>query len=97
VIQEKIQGTIQLPSREILATLRYRRVEITEDVGIDAVLFLISRWNQVNTTQRFVLITSSRHWRGPEALAATYNLGILVFLEDVQGGTQSATQNGRIL
>jgi hypothetical protein len=63
-----LQGTrrtTHLPSREIFATFRYRRVEIAEHVGVDAVFLLpISRWNQVDSTQRFILIAISKHRQG---------------------------------
>jgi hypothetical protein len=43
---------IPLPGREVLATLRHGRVKVAEYVDIDTVLlqFLVSRWNQVDTT-----------------------------------------------
>jgi hypothetical protein len=47
-----------LPCRKVLATFRHRRVEIAEHVGVYIVflLYLISRRDQVDATQRFVLI-----------------------------------------
>lgn len=46
-----------LPCGEIVAALRYGRIEITENVGVDTGSrdFLIGAWDKVNTAERLEL------------------------------------------
>jgi hypothetical protein len=88
----------RLPGREVLAALRHRRVKVTEHVSVNTVLlyFLIFGWDQVNTTQRLILMTSELV-KARAISTDAYYVGILILLKHVQSGSQSATQDSWIL
>jgi hypothetical protein len=92
------QRSVHLPGGEVLAALRHRRVKVTEHVGVDSVLwcFLIFGRDQVNTTQRLILMTSELV-KARAVSTDAYDLGILIFIEHVQSGSQSAAQDSWIL
>ena len=92
------QRSVHLPGGEVLATLGHRRVKVTEHVGVDSVLwcFLIFGRDQVNTTQRLILMTSELV-KARAVSTDAYDLGILIFIKHVQSGSQSATQDSWIL
>jgi hypothetical protein len=93
------QRIIHLPSREVLATLRNRRFKVTEHVDVDTVFrsFLVSRWDQVNTAQCLILIMMSELQQMWAASTDAYNFDILIFVEYVQSGAQTAAQDSWIL
>jgi hypothetical protein len=90
---------VQLPGREVLATLRHGRFKIAKHVSVSSVLwcFLIFGWYQVNTTQCFILTTKSELPKARTATTSAYNVGVLVFVEYVQSGAQSPAQDSWIL
>jgi len=90
---------VQLPGREVLATLRHRRFKIAEHVNVNSVLwcFLVFRWYQVNTAQRFILTMKSEPLNARAATTNAYDVGVLVFIEYVQSGAQSPAQDSWIL
>jgi hypothetical protein len=90
---------VQLPGREVLATLRHRRFKIAEHVNVNSILwcFLVFRWYQVNTTQCFILTMKSELLLARAAMTNAYDVGVLVFIEYVKSGTQSSAQDSWIL
>jgi hypothetical protein len=88
-----------MPGRKVIAALRHGSVKVAEHVSVDSVLwrFLISGWDQVNTTQCLILRMTSELVKAPTTSTDAYNVCILVFLEHVQSGSQSATQDSWIL
>jgi hypothetical protein len=92
------QRRVHLPGREVLAALRHRCVKVTEHVSVNTVLrcFLIFGWDQMDTTQRLILMTSELVKARAVSIDA-YDVGILIFIEHVQSGSQSATQDSWIL
>ena len=73
------------PSREIIATLRYRRIEVTKHVCVDGGdwIFFLGTRDKVDTAKRLKLGKVELGNRPPRT--ATYNLCVLVFVEDIQG------------
>jgi hypothetical protein len=90
---------VHLPGGEVVAALGHRRVKVAEHVSVNTVLWylLIFGWDQVNTTQCLILITTSELVKARAASTDAYNVCILVFLEHVQSGSQSATEDSWIL
>jgi hypothetical protein len=93
------QKKVQLPGREVLATLRHRRFKIAEHVIVNSVLwsFRVFRWYQVNTAQGFILTMKSELLKARTATTSAYDVGILVFIKYVQSGAQSPAQDSWIL
>jgi len=93
------QRAVHLPRGEVLAALRNRRFKVAEHVDVDTVFrnFLVSGWNQMNTAQCLILIMMSELQQRSAAPTGTYNFDILVFIEYIQSGAQSAAQDSWIL
>jgi hypothetical protein len=90
---------VQLPGREVLATLRHRRLKIAEHVSVNSFLwcFLIFGRYQANTTQCFILTMKSELLNARAATTNAYDVGVLVFIEYVQSGAQGPAQDSWIL
>jgi hypothetical protein len=90
---------VQLPGREVLATLRHRRFKIAEHVDVNSVVrcFLVSRGYQVNTAQCFILTMKSELLKARGATTNAYDVGVLIFIKYVQSGAQSPAQDSWIL
>lgn len=89
------------PSRKIITTFGNRGIEVPEHVDVDHFRRLfrnIFRGYQMHTTECFKLrercSTLCHERRLPHA---THNVGVFIFVENVEGRPQCSTQNRRVL
>ena len=86
------------PSGEIITTLRYRGIKITEYIDVDCgdwIFFLRAR-DKVDAAKRLELGSEPSARSSPTEIV-TYNICVLVLAKYIKGRTKSSAQNCWVL